>query len=74
MSCYICDRQIEEPRLDHRDMKIMPCGVCDAAVQDCLDGYPSLDEEDDRVPFAYIEPSLDDYHDIISQGIYDHES
>lgn len=54
MSCYICGNNIDEPRLDPRDMKTMPCSVCEQVIQDTIDSYPKEGEDEDYV--AYIDP------------------
>jgi hypothetical protein len=67
MSCYICDRQVDEPKLDPRDMKTAPCGTCEAAIQECLDGYPKVGEDPDDF-YAYIEPEVEDFKEFLSYG------
>ena len=56
MSCYICGSNIDEPRLDPRDMKTCPCSTCEVAIQECLDGYPKTDEESEDDYVVYLDP------------------
>jgi hypothetical protein len=49
--CYICDKQVDEPKLDPRDMKTTPCSECEAIIQECLDSFEEqeveqIDQED----------------------------
>lgn len=44
--CYICDKSMDEVALDGRDMKPKPCSECEAAIQECLEGYDDLEQED----------------------------
>lgn len=51
MKCYICDGNIEDPAIDHRDMKFKPCRKCESVIQDCVDSFRDPNED----VFAYIE-------------------
>lgn len=61
MSCYLCGGKQDDMKIDHRDMKTAPCGTCEAAIQECLDGYPSEDEDG----YTYIEPSPEEFRDLV---------
>lgn len=63
MSCYICGGPIEEMKLDHRDMKTKPCGTCEAAIQECIEGYPKNDEPDPDDIYTYLDPTVDEFAD-----------
>lgn len=54
MSCYICGAAIDEPKLDPRDMKTMPCSTCEQVIQDTIDSYPREGDPDDYV--VYLDP------------------
>jgi hypothetical protein len=34
--CYICDKGIDEVKIDPRDGKTRPCAECEAISQECL--------------------------------------
>lgn len=64
MSCYICDKPIDEPKLDPRDMKTCPCSECEAVIQDCIDTYPKGDNDEDSDDFVvYFEPEEKDFEE-----------
>jgi hypothetical protein len=73
MPCYICNQAVDEPRLDPRDMKTMPCSTCEHVIQDCIDSYPKdkddekffLDSEDVVV---YLDTTLDDFEEFRERG------
>lgn len=59
-SCYICGSNIDEPKLDFRDMKIKPCSTCEQVIGDILDSY----EHDS--PYTYSESRLEEFDDEVS--------
>jgi len=64
MPCYICNRPIDEPRLDPRDMKTVPCSTCEQIIQEAA----SVVSDEDI--FTYIESELEDYNEELGNGIY----
>lgn len=66
MSCYICSGKNDDIKLDYRDMKIAPCGTCEQVIQECIDGYPSLDPEDGEVDVEVVgfETKLEEFEEI----------
>ena len=69
MGCYICDRQIDDVKIDHRDMKTAPCGTCEAAIQECIDGYPKLEGEVDEDIVVSFEPELEEFEDVYASAL-----
>ena len=63
MSCYICDKPIDEPRLDPRDMKTRPCSTCEAIIQDTLDSYPKAGDDPDDFT-VMLEPQFEEFSDL----------
>lgn len=59
--CYICDKNMDEVRLDHRDMKPRPCTECETVINELVQAY----EED--VAYNYIESELLDYDEELSR-------
>lgn len=49
MSCYICGMPIDDMKIDFRDMKTAPCGTCEVAIQECLDGFGDPDPDEYEV-------------------------
>lgn len=64
MPCYICNRPIDEPRLDPRDMKTVPCSTCEQIIQEAA----QVDSDEDV--YTYIDPDLEDYNEELGNGIY----
>lgn len=46
--CYICGSGIEEPRLDHRDMKLRPCAFCESIIQEAVEEMNKDQNTDDE--------------------------
>lgn len=54
MRCYICDTYIEDPKIDPRDGKVMPCNDCLSEIDEALSDF---DGEDLMVDWGFM---LDD--------------
>lgn len=46
MHCHICDKEDDLITLDKTTMTFSPCPTCQAAIQECLEGYEEMDDED----------------------------
>lgn len=68
MPCYICDKPMDEPKLDHRDMKLAPCAECEGVIQDCLDGLARRDGKDDDDFYVYLEPEEREFDEFFQLG------
>lgn len=66
MPCYICDRPVDEPRLDPRDMKTVPCSTCEQIIQDAA--QVSSDED----IYTYIDSELEEYDEELGNRFYSH--
>jgi len=64
MPCYICNRPIDEPRLDPRDMKTVPCSTCEQIIQEAA----SVVSDEDI--FTYIESELEDYDEELGYRLH----
>lgn len=77
MSCYICGGPIEDHKLDPRDLKTKPCSTCEAAIQECIEGYPNDGDEifDPDDIYTYLEPDRDEFTDFAAPfGVRYHAS
>ena len=45
MRCYICNTPLDDPKFDHEN-KTLPCGSCQAVIDDTIAGYGYEDYED----------------------------
>lgn len=43
MRCFICDREDDLISFDKVEGKFSPCGDCQRAIEECLDGYDHAD-------------------------------
>ena len=64
MPCYICDRPVDEPRLDPRDMKTVPCSTCEQIIQEAA----QVDSDEDV--YTYIDSDLEDYNEELGNRFY----
>lgn len=46
--CYICDVELDEPKIDPRDGKARPCSDCEQAIDEAVQEFEEdpLDEPD----------------------------
>lgn len=53
MKCHICDEDLDDPTIDPRDGKFMPCSKCLDEVYDALTefGDDEEGESDESVPW-----------------------
>jgi hypothetical protein len=54
--CYICDKNMDEVRLDHRDLKPRPCTECETVIAELVQEYDDTDSN-----FVYVESTLIEY-------------
>lgn len=66
-ACYICDKGMDEVRLDGRDMKPRPCSECEEVINDLILSYKDPVEEDE-IDITYLESVLVEYSDEIEAG------
>ncbi len=58
--CYICQKGLDEVKLDPRDLKPTPCTECESIIQECLEEMGVKQEDDDEINVAYIETTIDE--------------
>lgn len=62
--CYICDKGLDEVKLDPRDNKPTPCTECETAIQECLEGFDSNSEqEQEEGVISVLELEYDEYYE-----------
>lgn len=67
-SCYICDKGMDDVKLDPRDMKTRPCAECEAIVAELLEEFEAEQEqEDDEINVAYI---VDEEYEYIPEYVH----
>jgi hypothetical protein len=64
MNCFICGNKLDEIRVDPRDLKPRPCGVCEEIIQETAfppkdvpeyslwDLFADLEDEEDFEPIS----------------------
>ena len=67
MSCYICGMRMDTINLD-RDFRPRPCSHCEAAIQECVDGYPGSNADDPDNVFTYIDTSINEFAEELTLG------
>jgi hypothetical protein len=56
MHCPICDKDSDSVTL------VKPCSECQEAIQECLDGYPRDDTEDNDDESEVLDESWDNFN------------
>lgn len=56
--CYICDVELDEPKIDHRDGKVRPCSDCEQVIDEAVQEFGEEDPLD--------EPDTDSIEDYLA--------